>query len=329
MPGGDPQENADIAHAIFAGEPGAARDLAVFNAGAAIYAGGRADSLAGGVLFAQEAIDTGAAAAKLDAFVELTQSSPPGVRGVNVLMRSWRRRAPGWPPRRGRAAARARAAGGSGEPRPDFNPRLSRGAHAPGLSVIAEHKRSSPSAGVIRAELELADVVGAYERGGAAALSVLTEETRFGGTLADLLAARAAASLPILRKDFIVDEYQVYEAPPAVADAILLIVAALEVGPLGHLHALATSSACQRWWRSTTRRVAGRARDRSADRRDQQPQPGRRCTLTSRRTYRLLPQIPAGVVKVAESGFRTTSSSSGSRCRCRCGADRRGADALT
>ena len=111
---------------------------------------------------------------------------------------------------------------------------------APGISVIAEHKRSSPSAGVIRADLELADVVCAYERAGAAALSVLTEESRFGGTLADLARARAASSLPILRKDFIVEEYQVHESLAGGADAILLIVAALDTGTLISLHSLAT-----------------------------------------------------------------------------------------
>jgi anthranilate phosphoribosyltransferase len=77
VPGGDPQENARIARAIFAGERGAARDLAVLNAGAAIYAGGRAETLAGGVLLAQEAIDTGAAAAKVEAFVDLTNKLAP------------------------------------------------------------------------------------------------------------------------------------------------------------------------------------------------------------------------------------------------------------
>ena len=97
----------------------------------------------------------------------------------------------------------------------------------PGLSVIAEHKRRSPSAGPIREDLALEDVVRAYERGGAAALSILTEGPSFGGSLDDLRAARAAAGLPLLRKDFIVDPYQVRESFAAGADAILLIVAAL------------------------------------------------------------------------------------------------------
>jgi indole-3-glycerol phosphate synthase len=107
---------------------------------------------------------------------------------------------------------------------------------APGLSVIAEHKRRSPSAGMIRSDIELEDVVTAYERGGARALSVLTEAVGFGGSLDDLARARHAATLPILRKDFVVDEYQVVEAVAAGADAILLIVAALDPADLRFLY---------------------------------------------------------------------------------------------
>jgi indole-3-glycerol phosphate synthase len=129
------------------------------------------------------------------------------------------------------AAARRREAGD----RRDFVAAL----RAPGLSVIAEHKRSSPSAGVIRAGSELPEIVTAYERAGAAALSILTEDLNFGGSLDDLRAARAAVALPLLRKDFIVDPYQVHEAAGAGADAVLLIVAGLSDTALRELHALA------------------------------------------------------------------------------------------
>ncbi|HYF26647.1 MAG TPA: indole-3-glycerol phosphate synthase, partial [Baekduia sp.] len=85
----------------------------------------------------------------------------------------------------------------------------------PGISVIAEHKRASPSAGPIREGSTVTEIVQAYERGGAAALSVLTEGRHFGGALSDLEEARASTRLPILRKDFVVDPYQVVESAVA------------------------------------------------------------------------------------------------------------------
>ncbi len=106
----------------------------------------------------------------------------------------------------------------------------------PGLSVIAEFKRRSPSAGEIRAGATPVEIARAYEEGGAAALSVLTEGPHFGGSLEDLREARAACALPVLQKDFIVDRYQLYEAAVAGADAVLLIVAALHAESLTRLY---------------------------------------------------------------------------------------------
>jgi indole-3-glycerol phosphate synthase len=107
---------------------------------------------------------------------------------------------------------------------------------AAGSSVIAEVKRRSPSKGDLAAIPDPATLAADYQRGGAAAVSVLTEERRFGGTLDDLQAVRGAVEIPVLRKDFVVDTYQLLEARAAGADLVLLIVAALPGGELQRLH---------------------------------------------------------------------------------------------
>lgn len=106
------------------------------------------------------------------------------------------------------------------------------------VNIIAEIKRASPSKGEIRADVDVENVAREYEAGGACAISVLTEEDRFRGSLLDLRAAREAVELPLLRKDFIFDEYQIYEAAEAGADALLLIVAALDDETLTRLRRL-------------------------------------------------------------------------------------------
>ena len=114
------------------------------------------------------------------------------------------------------------------DPMPHFRSR--------GSSVIAEVKRRSPSKGALADIPDPAALASAYARGGAAAISVLTEERRFGGSLADLRAVRAAVDTPLLRKDFIVETYQLVEARAAGADLALLIVAALDDDTLRRLH---------------------------------------------------------------------------------------------
>jgi indole-3-glycerol phosphate synthase len=108
-----------------------------------------------------------------------------------------------------------------------------------GTNIIAEFKRRSPSKGIIRADANLIETVKSYDAGGAVAISVLTEEDYFAGSLDDLRTAKIAINLPVLRKDFVFDEYQVYESAAADADAILLIVASLDDETLSRLRSLA------------------------------------------------------------------------------------------
>ena len=175
----------------------------------------------------------------------------------------------------------------------------------PGLSVIAEHKRRSPSAGPIREDLELEDVVTAYERGGARALSVLTERVGFGGTLDDLTRARRASRLPILRKDFVVDPYQVAESVAGGADAILLIVAALRADELAALHERAGGYGLDvlvEVHDADELQVAAalRAPVIGINNRDLTT-----LRVDTERTFELLASVPAGTVTVSESGLRT------------------------
>ncbi|GHE40972.1 indole-3-glycerol phosphate synthase TrpC [Vulcaniibacterium thermophilum] len=135
------------------------------------------------------------------------------------------------------AELRARAA--HQPPARGFVRAIERRVRAGEAAVIAEVKKASPSKGVIRADFDPAAIAHSYEAGGAACLSVLTDVDFFQGSNAYLGQARAACTLPVLRKDFIVDPYQVYEARLIGADAILLIVAALEDGPMIELAGLA------------------------------------------------------------------------------------------
>lgn len=115
---------------------------------------------------------------------------------------------------------------------------LRRALQADGINIIAEFKRRSPSKGVIRAEADLSQIVRSYQAGGAAAISVLTEHDYFDGSLADLEAVKTCVELPVLRKDFVFDPYQVFEAAAAGADAVLLIVAVLDDRELEDLRGL-------------------------------------------------------------------------------------------
>jgi indole-3-glycerol phosphate synthase len=188
--------------------------------------------------------------------------------------------------------------------RRDFRP-FAEALARPGLSVIAEHKRRSPSAGAIREDLSLEEVVGAYERGGAAALSVLTEGPSFGGQLADLRAAREASTLPILRKDFIVDTYQLHEAVAAGADAVLLIVAALDRDDLSRLHREASELGLATLVEVHDARELEVAADLGAPIIGVNNRDLTTLAVDIRTTFAVLDHMPAAATVVAESGFST------------------------
>ncbi|HMI80852.1 MAG TPA: indole-3-glycerol phosphate synthase TrpC [Solirubrobacterales bacterium] len=174
----------------------------------------------------------------------------------------------------------------------------------PGLSLIAEFKRRSPSAGQIAAEgVEVAAQAAAYERGGAAALSVLTDERHFGGSLADLRAARAACGMPILRKDFLVDPYQLYEAAVNGADAVLLIVAALGDEDLRELHREARAIDLDCLVEVHDAEELERALEAGAEVIGINNRNLDDMSVDVGTTYELMPDVPAGKTVVAESGI--------------------------
>jgi indole-3-glycerol phosphate synthase len=191
-----------------------------------------------------------------------------------------------------------REAGGHGEGRP-FMEALAR----PGTSLIAEHKRRSPSAGEIREGASVTEIVKAYERGGAAALSILTEEAHFGGSLDDLREARAATELPILRKDFTIDPYQVYEAKAAGADAVLLVVGSMEPNALATLFGLTRDLELDALVEVSSEDELRLALETDAEviginNRDLED-----FTVDITRTFELLADVPAGKTVVSESGI--------------------------
>ena len=185
-------------------------------------------------------------------------------------------------------------------------PRDFKGALAPRdhVSLIAECKRRSPGAGAIRLDLDPADLTRSYARAGAAALSVLTDGQYFGGSLADLAAAKAATTLPVLRKDFTLDPLQLLEARAAGADAVLLIVRILSDAMLMSLHAEATTVGLAVLVEVHDRAELGRALAVGADiiginNRDLA---SFRADLAT--TFELLEDVPEDVLVVSESGIR-------------------------
>lgn len=184
----------------------------------------------------------------------------------------------------------------------DFRAALCRG---PGLGIIAEVKKASPSAGVLRADFDAVAIARAYERGGADSISVLTDEPHFQGRLAYLTAVRAAVAPPVLRKDFIVDRYQIVEARAAGADAVLLIAEVLSERELPALvsdvHALGMQALVELYDRENLQRVLDcGSRLIGVNNRDL-----RTFVARLEHTLELAAAVPADCCLVSESGIRT------------------------
>ena len=173
-------------------------------------------------------------------------------------------------------------------------------------AVIAEVKKASPSKGVIRADFHPADIAASYQSGGAACLSVLTDIDFFQGADAYLQAARAACALPVLRKDFTLDPYQIWEARAIGADAILLIVACLETPLLKDLHDCATELGLDVLVEVHDEEELDEALTLGGDLIGINNRDLHTFETNLDTTYRLLDHIPAGVQVVTESGFSSS-----------------------
>jgi indole-3-glycerol phosphate synthase len=183
--------------------------------------------------------------------------------------------------------------------------RFRRALDAPGIRVIAECKRRSPSRGVLRAKYHPVSIAASYERAGAAAISVLTEPTFFDGSLDHLRDVVGAVSVPLLRKDFVVTEYQVAEAAAAGASAVLLIVAALERGELDKLMRSVTRFGLAALVEVHDPEELAVALDAGADIVGVNSRNLRTLEVHQDVLDRLAPEIPDAAIAVAESGLRS------------------------
>jgi indole-3-glycerol phosphate synthase len=174
---------------------------------------------------------------------------------------------------------------------------------SPEISVIAEVKRSSPSKGSLAPITDPAGLAAQYEEAGAHVVSVLTEQRRFGGSLADLDAVRKAIDLPLLRKDFMVDEYQFYEARAHGADVVLLIVAALSKNQLEDYFHLSTELGMRSLIEVHTNDELERALEISPEIIGVNSRNLKTLEVDARAFAELIPQIPSTIARVAESGI--------------------------
>ncbi len=199
-------------------------------------------------------------------------------------------------------------------PPPSFSEAILRNADK-GVAIIAEVKRRSPSRGDIKRNLRVAETVRAYRRGGACAVSVLTEPRYFGGSLLDLAEASTAVDIPVMRKDFILDRYQLLEARAAGAAAVLLIAAALDKGEISSLLAKSKELGLEclveiRDEKELEKALRAGAEIIGVNNRDLHT-----LEVDTNTVLRLAPLIPDPIILVAESGYRTHEDLQGLRER--------------
>src|SRR5581483_6676117 len=183
-----------------------------------------------------------------------------------------------------------------------FRQGLQRAAQS-GVAIIAELKKASPSRGLIRASFNPAELAAEFEKAGAAALSILTDEDFFQGSLDNLRAASTSTHLACLRKDFIVDEFQLLEARATHADAVLLIVAALSQSELLRLAQLSRELELDLLCEAHDRDELGRAIDAGCDIIGINSRDLRTFSVNLETAFRLADQLPANALAVAESGI--------------------------
>ena len=307
--GGEPQHNAGLMREVLAGVGGPLRDIVLLNSGAALVIAGRAESLADGIELAARSLDFGrgaAGAGSADHADQRSGSGGGGWRMTDVLAEICAEKRAHVARCKGALSEAALLAGLAEAPpvRP-FAAALERHLAEGRYGLIAEIKKASPSAGLIRERFDPPELARAYEAGGASCLSVLTDTPYFQGSDADLGAARQAGGLPVLRKDFILDPYQIIESRRIGADCVLLIMAALSDAMANELAAAAADLGLD---------VLVEVHDRAElDRALQLPV--RMIGINNRdlKTLRtdlhttevLAPEVPSDRLVVAESGIRT------------------------
>lgn len=316
--GGEATDNAAIILRVLAGESGPVRTAALIAAGAALFACGAASDLRTGAEMAAEAIDRRTAARTLEQWIAMSRgAASPGTptaarrssaaRGPSILDDILRHKV-------AEVAAARRA-----RPLADLESRLRLAAPTRGMAnalrrphgapvrAIAEIKRASPSAGAIRPGADPVAVARDYAASGAAAISVLTDEKFFDGRLEYISSVRAAIELPILRKDFLVDAYQLVEARVAGADAVLLIAAALDPSLLRELVAEAGRLGMDALVEVGSQADVDSALAAGAGLMGVNHRDLRTFEIDMGLTARLAPKLPPDVVLVAESGIRTAA----------------------